>query len=173
MNFTIRRLTRDDGEAYRAIRLEALTNHPEAFAVSPEAFASRSLDDLRAQMDRQAFFGAETDDGELAGIIAYFRDTGERERHRGWLIQVYLKPSMRGTGCAEALIEAAVAHARTEVLQVHLGVGTQNAPAIRLYQKAGFAIYGTDLRALFVNGRYIDEHLMVRFLDKAPGDQND
>lgn len=173
MNFTIRRLTRDDGEAYRAIRLEALTNHPEAFAVSPEAFASRSLDDLRAQMDQMAFFGAETDDGELAGIIAYFRDTGERERHRGWLIQVYLKPSMRGTGCAAALIEAGVAHASTEVLQVHLGVGTQNAPAIRLYQKAGFAIYGTDLRALFVNGRYIDEHLMVRFLDKAPGDQND
>ena len=173
MSYSIRRLTRDDAEAYRAIRLEALINHPESFAASPEAFAERSLDDLREQLDQMAFFGAETDDGELAGIIAYFRDTGEREQHRGWLIQVYLKPSMRGTGCAEALIQAAVEHARTEVLQVHLGVGTHNAPAIRLYQKAGFAIYGTDPRALFVNGRFIDEHLMVRFLDKAPGDQND
>jgi RimJ/RimL family protein N-acetyltransferase len=169
VSYSIRRLTRDDAEAYRAIRLEALTNHPESFGASPEAFGERSLDDLRELLDHMAFFGAETDKAELAGIIAYFRDTGERERHRGWLIQVYLKPSLRGTGCAEALIEAAVEHARTEVLQVHLGVGTHNAPAIRLYQKVGFAIYGTDPRALLVNGRYIDEHLMVRFLDKAPG----
>ena len=29
--------------------------------------------------------------------------------------------------------------------------------------------YGTDPRCLYVNGRYIDEHMMVRFLDKAPG----
>ena len=53
------------------------------------------------------------------------------------------------------------------------GVAVGNTPAIRLYQKAGFEIYGTEPRALFVNGRYIDEHMMVRFLDKAPGKQTD
>jgi RimJ/RimL family protein N-acetyltransferase len=76
---------------------------------------------------------------------------------------------MRGTGAALALMEAAVEHARGEVLQVHLMVGAHNEPATRLYEKAGFTRYGTDPRALYVNGRYIDEHMMVRFLDEAPG----
>ena len=48
--------------------------------------------------------------------------------------------------------------------------GSKNEPAIRLYQKLGFETYGTEPRYLFGNGRYIDEHLMVRFLDKAPGE---
>ena len=101
--------------------------------------------------------------------MAYGRDEGERETHRGWLFQVYTKPSLRGSGASLAMIEAAVAHARTEVIQLHLMVGAHNTPAIRLYQKAGFAIYGTDPRCLYVNGRYIDEHMMVRMLDAAPG----
>ena len=70
-----------------------------------------------------------------------------------------------------ALMEAAVEHARTEVIQVHLMVGAHNAPAIRLYQKAGFTTYGTDPRCLYVNGRYIDEHMMVRFLDRDTAQQ--
>ena len=82
-----------------------------------------------------------------------------------------MQPALRGTGCALELIETAVDQARDEVLQLHLGVGAHNKPAIRLYEKAGFSIYGTEPRSLNVNGRYVDEHLMVRFLDKAPGDK--
>lgn len=169
MSYTIRRLTGDDVDAYRAIRLEALTVSPESYGTSPENFGARSLDSLRTQMDQLAFFGVIDAAGALAGIVAYVRDDGERETHRGWLIQVYVKPAMRGTGAALALMEAAVAHARTEVIQVHLMVGAHNAPAIRLYEKAGFKTYGTDPRCLLVNGRYIDEHMMVRLLDEAPG----
>ncbi|MCR6671097.1 GNAT family N-acetyltransferase [Devosia ginsengisoli] len=171
MTFSIRRLIRDDVHAYRAIRLEALTDHPESYGTSPQSFATRPLAALQTMMDRMAVFGVVTESGELAGIVAYARDDGERETHRGWLLQVYVKPDMRGTGAAVALLEAAVDHARAEVIQLHLMVGAHNAPAIRLYEKAGFKTYGTDPRCLYVNGRYIDEHMMVRFLDKAPGDQ--
>ena len=169
MSHSIRRLTRDDVEAYRAIRLEALTVSPESYGTSPDNFGARSTASLQAQMEQMAFFGVIDAAGELGGIVAYGRDDGERETHRGWLMQVYVKPTLRGTGASLALIEAAVAHARTEVIQLHLMVGAHNAPAIRLYQKAGFTIYGTDPRCLYVNGRYIDEHMMVRFLDEAPG----
>jgi RimJ/RimL family protein N-acetyltransferase len=169
LSYSIRRLTRDDVEAYRAIRLEALTVSPESYGTAPQNFAARTIASLQAQMEQMTFFGVIDGSGDLTGIVAYGRDDGEREAHRGWLMQVYVKPSMRGTGAALALMEAAVEHARTEVIQVHLAVGAHNAPAIRLYEKAGFTTYGTDPRCLLVNGRYIDEHMMVRFLDEAPG----
>jgi len=169
VSYSIRRLTGDDVEAYRAVRFEALTNHPEAYGSSPERFAATATESLIDMLSRMAFFGAVTDAGELAGIVAFGRDEGERERHRGWLFQVYAKPQLRGTGASLAMIEAAVEHARTEVIQIHLMVGAHNTPAIRLYEKAGFKTYGTDPRCLYVNGRYIDEHMMVRFLDEAPG----
>lgn len=173
MSHAIRRLTGDDVDAYRAIRLEALTVSPESYGTSAENFAARSTESLRRQLDTMALFAVAGPAGEPAGIVAYGRDEGERETHRGWLMQVYVKPALRGTGASLALLEAAVEHARSEVIQLHLMVGAHNAPAIRLYQKAGFAIYGTDPRCLYVNGRYIDEHMMVRFLDEAPGKTED
>jgi RimJ/RimL family protein N-acetyltransferase len=168
VSWSIRRLTRKDFDAYRAIRLEALTNHPEAYGSSAESFAARPAQELEDFLSVRALFGVQTEAGELAGIVLYDRDSGERESHRGWLLQVYVKPALRGTGCSLALLETAIAHASSEVLQLHLMVGTHNLPAIRLYEKAGFKIYGTDPRCLFVNGRYIDEHMMVRFLDREP-----
>jgi RimJ/RimL family protein N-acetyltransferase len=169
VSYSIRRLTRDDVDAYRAVRLEALTNHPESYGTSPEAFSARSDKTLIAQLTNLTYFGVIADNGELAGIAAFTIDDGERERHRGWVMQVYVKPVMRGTGAALAMLKAVAEHARGQVIQLHLMVGAHNAPAIRLYEKAGFTTYGTDPRCLLVNGRYIDEHMMVRFLDEAPG----
>jgi len=172
VTFSIRRLGRDDADAYRAIRLEALTSHPDAFASTAENFVRYSLQDLEALLEKVVFFGAIAADGSLAGIMAF--DPGEgREAHRGWLLQVYVQGRLRGTGCAQALLDAIMTYAAGHVLQVHLGVASHNETAIRLYQKAGFEIYGTDHRFQFVNGRYVDEHLMVRFLDKAPGKKTD
>ena len=166
MTFSIRRLTANDVQAYRAIRLEALTNHPEAFASSVDDLVGRSIEDLALMLDHLVFLGAVTPDGQLMGVMGF--DAGiKREAHRGWLIQVYVRPEMRGTGCAAALLDAILSEARRDVLQVHLSVASHNEPAIRLYQKAGFAIYGTDPRFQLVNGRFVDEHLMVRFFDRA------
>nr|WP_282567778.1 MULTISPECIES: GNAT family N-acetyltransferase [unclassified Devosia] len=160
-------MTRQDFDAYLGLRLEALRDHPEAYASSAESFAARPRQEIEDFLSRRAVFGVVTDAEALAGVVVYDRERGERDSHRGWLLQVYVQPALRGTGAALALIEAAVDHARGEVIQLHLMVGTFNQPAIRLYQKAGFTIYGTDPRCLYVNGRFIDEHMMVRFLDRA------
>lgn len=168
MTWTVRRLNHRHFEAYHALRLEALRNHPEAYGTSAESFAARPRQEVEDFLSRRAVFGVMTDGDALAGIVVYDRDEGERASHRGWLLQVYVRPELRGTGAALAMMEAAVEHARSEVIQLHLMVGTYNQPAIRLYEKAGFTLYGTEPRSLCVNGRYIDEHLMVRFLDKAP-----
>lgn len=169
MDWSIRRLTGDDVEAYRATRLEALVNHPESYGTSPQAFSARTDGTLVKQLTDRAYFGVIAGMGDLAGLAAFVVDEGEREGHRGWVMQVYVKPALRGTGAALGLLNAVTEHARDHVIQLHLMVGAHNAPAIRLYEKAGYRIYGTDPRCLYVNGRYIDEHMMVRFLDEAPG----
>ncbi len=169
MSFSIRQLGPGDLTAYRAIRHEALANHPEAFVSSAETFAQKSDADIIQMFDAISVFGAILPDNTLGGIIAFMRDDTPKERHRGWMIQVYVRPDHRGTGLSGALVDHLVANVPEGVKQIHLGVWSENEPAIRLYQKLGFEIYGTEPRYLYVNGRYLDEHLMVRFLDKAPG----
>lgn len=171
MTFSIRQLGSNDAAAYRAIRHEALLNHPEAFLSSAEAFAQKSDADIRQTLEALTVFGAILPDGSIGGMNAFLQNEGQKERHRGWMLQVYVKPEHRGTGMSKALVEHLVDHAMDKVIQIHLGVWAENEPAIRLYKKLGFETYGTEPRYLYVNGRYLDEHLMVRFLDKAPGDQ--
>jgi ribosomal protein S18 acetylase RimI-like enzyme len=169
VRFSIRQLNAQDVAAYRAIRHEALDNHPEAFVSTADELARRSDADMVRTLETMSVFGAVLPDGTLGGINAFLRNEGAKERHRGWMIQVYVRPGHRGSGMGQALVEHLVDHAGHHVLQLHLGVWTDNLPALRLYQRLGFSIYGTEPRYLFVNGRFIDEHLMVRFLDKAPG----
>lgn len=171
MSFSIRRLGPEDADAYRAIRLEALENHPEAFLSSVEGFAQKPMDEIKAALETLAVFAVQLPDGSLGGVAAFLAAEGLKERHRGWLIQVYVKPELRGAGVAETLVNHVIDHAKNHVLQIHLGVWSENLPALKLYQKLGFSIYGTEPRYLFVNGRFVDEHLMVRFLDKAPGEE--
>jgi RimJ/RimL family protein N-acetyltransferase len=162
----IRRLSADDLETYRDIRLDALRDSPDAFGMAYEEAETRSDDEFRDLLSRLAVFGAFIG-GRQVGLVAFARLEGLKHQHRGEMVSMYVRPEGRGQGVGLALITAVLDHARHHVLQLHLGVGAYNLPAIRLYEKAGFVAYGTEPRALFVDGRFIDEHLMVRFLDEG------
>jgi ribosomal protein S18 acetylase RimI-like enzyme len=162
---TLRRLDAGDLASYREIRLEALRDHPTAFGASYEAVAERPDSYFLEGLADMAVFGAFSADGRQIGLAAFMRNGGQKQMHRGDLIQMYVRPEARRTGASLGLVETVFEHARSLVVQLHLGVATENTAAIRLYKKAGFHIYGTEPRSLYVNGRYVDEHLMVRFLE--------
>jgi RimJ/RimL family protein N-acetyltransferase len=160
----VRQLRAADAAAYRELRLEALQNAPTAFGSNYEAESKQTVADFEGWMTRSYIAGAWLD-GELVGSASFYRLDSAKASHRGNIWGVYVRPAARGHGVARALMTEILAFARKEVQQVHLAVVTDNASAHALYERLGFVTYGTEPRALFVDGRYYDEHLMVLRFD--------
>ena len=167
MDHTARQLVAGDETLFRALRLGGLETDPEAFGGSYADEEAWPVERYQRTLENNhvvgVFVGA-----ELAGTAGFYRLTGQMS-HRGHIWGVVVAQAHRGKGVGALVMQTVLDHARQHVKQVHLGVGTYNTPAIALYQKAGFELYGTEPRSLYVNGRYIDEHMMVRFFDEAPG----
>jgi len=167
---TVRRLTEDDAELYRDLRLEGLRNVPTAFGSSYEESERRPLsayaERLRPTEDT-AVFGA-FEQGSLVGSVGLFRESGLKERHKAMLWGMYVTPAARRTGVARQLVSSLIeaAGGMQGVLQVKLAVEGTNAAALALYRSFGFEVYGREPRALLVDGSYYDEDLMVLFLDQ-------
>ena len=60
------------------------------------------------------------------------------------------------------------AFANSEVEQLELGVESNNAGAIRVYENAGFQRFGHLKHFFKDNGKYFDEYLMVLYRDPIP-----
>ena len=101
---------------------------------------------------------------DLVGVAGFQALTRQKERHKGVLWGMYVQPAARGTGAARRLVEAVIAHARSEVELIQLAVVSSNEPAQRLYAAMGFSEYGLEERALKLGEQYFDDVLMVRFL---------
>lgn len=160
---TIRRLTGDDVAAFRDIRLEGLRRHPEAFAASFEAELTEDLAWFADSLARNAVFGA-FHEGALQGVAGFHPQRHEKMKHKGVLWGLYLREAARGSGLAQALIEAVEAHARQEVEVLSVTVVTSNKAARRLYEQLGYVCYGVEPRALRVKGRDYDEALLEKRL---------
>ncbi len=79
---------------------------------------------------------------------------------------MYVAPAHRGEGAGRALLEAAIAHARTldGVRQIQLSVSEATPAARRLYERCGFTTWGTEVAALCHEGRAYTEHHMALHL---------
>jgi GNAT superfamily N-acetyltransferase len=87
-------------------------------------------------------------------------------KHVFWLHAVYLHPDARGRGAGVALLEAALAAARANgATRAALWVNSENAPARRLYERAGFRETGRVPQGITVQGQKMDDVLMTLALD--------
>jgi ribosomal protein S18 acetylase RimI-like enzyme len=166
VTLSVRLLTTDDCDAYRPIRLEGLAAAPTAFGSDHAHELALADADWLGRLSRDNVFGAFSGD-RLVGTAAFFADKLEKMRHRGHLVAVYVRPEARGMGAGRALVDAVIAAARGKVEQIYLSVTVGNDAAQRLYERAGFRIYGTDPRALRIDGQFYDEHLMVLRLEEG------
>jgi RimJ/RimL family protein N-acetyltransferase len=168
---SLRALTPADAPAYRALRLRALAEFPEAFTSSAEEesasttdLAARRLAPREGEVLLGAFVGA-----TLAGTVGLERKPRDKERHKAWLYGMFVAPEHGGRAIGRQLLDAAIAHARAwpGVEQITLSVTRGNERAHRLYDRAGFVTFGVEQRAIKLAGEYLDKEHMVLFLGTA------
>ena len=158
----IRRVTLAEAPAFRALRLEALRDHPADFGSDFGEESARPLSHFVAQLAQNTVIGAFLD-GRLIGIVALEFLRKPKERHRVFLWGVYVRPEGRGRGVAAPLLDAALAVAFARGKQVHLGVRVGNAAAERLYLSRGFQRYGIEPNTGEIDGVSHSDALMVAF----------
>lgn len=73
----------------------------------------------------------------------------------------------QGMGVGSALMTALVDLADNwlNLQRLQLSVYTDNASAVRLYERFSFEIEGTMRRFAYRNGEYVDAHMMARLKD--------
>jgi len=160
-----RPLAPSDAAAFRDLRLEALSTHPEAFGSSYEEETPLSLDTIRSRIPASgpnAIYGAFSGDRlvGMAGFAAYDRP---KAAHKGVMWGVYVQPDWRGRGLARELVRRVIDHASQHVIVLEAAVGLANESARRTYHALGFRPYGIERKALRVGDVFHDEELL--FID--------
>ena len=167
----VRILTEADGEAFWNIRLRALRDDPESFGSSYEEILERGIAGATQSLRKRdtspddATFGA-FEGGTLVGIAGFRREEEVKKRHKGVIWGMYVPREMRGKGIGKALLQAAIAHAKTlpQLEQINLSVVLTSREARQLFISLGFEPYGLERHALKLHDRYFDHELMTLHL---------
>ena len=159
-----KRLAPTDAEAYRAMRLEALKQSPEAFGSTGKERICRNVEQFTASLtdDPDRFILGAYLDEMLIGLVSLYRHGGKKMAHKGNINQMYIAPSARGQGLSQLLIEDLIRRilALGDVASLILTVVVGNAAARALCLSLGFVVCGCEFRALNQGDQYYDEELM-------------
>ena len=165
---TIRPAKEEDVQAYRDLRLQALRNHPEAFAMDyaanlakPMTYWIEQLNSISPDLAKIIYFAVHNEG--LVGMCGISRRNSPKIQHNASFWGVYVQPDWRGVHIAEELITACIDWARIQAVKtVKIAVVTTNTVAIRCYTRCGFKVYGIEPQALYYNDAFYDELLMAR-----------
>ncbi|ALK95028.1 hypothetical protein AB595_26235 [Massilia sp. WF1] len=147
--FRIRRFAPQEWPAYRALRLRSLVDAPNAFGSSYAAEEAWAQELWMARLTAAQVSGRDcplvaestAPDAILLGLVWAKCDAADAGIVN--LFQMWVAPETRGRGVAAALLDEAVAWARTiGAHTVQLGVVCDNQPAIQLYVRKGFRKVG-------------------------------
>ncbi|MEJ6850381.1 GNAT family N-acetyltransferase [Sinorhizobium fredii] len=156
----IRRLSVEDVDVFRRIRLEALSYEPLSFASVFDDWVHLSDREWRQHLDQAVFVAFLS--GQPVGMMGLRFARARKMAHRATLVSVYVRKGERGRGIAADLLHEIAEHARDHgVLQLELAVNAENSAAIRFYQQQGFVEVGRVPNGFLGHDIENDELIMV------------
>ena len=143
---SVRRFTPAEWPIYKALRLQSLEDSPNAFGSTLELELERTDATWAERLQNAAFSGhdcallAEVE-GAPSGLIWAKFDANDPGTVN--IFQMWVAPRIRGRGVGEALLRAAIHWAKQYGARfAKLGATCGDTPAVRLYQRVGFAEFG-------------------------------
>ena len=137
----IEKLCAEQWRRYRAIRLRALADAPDAFARSLSEEETFLEEDWRKRLSSRGNTFIANIDGQDIGVATGAACKGRAES--AGLYGMWVAPEGRRQGIGLSLVMAVIKWARsTGYDQLVLDVSENNSPAIKLYKKAGFKPLG-------------------------------
>ena len=174
MDIEIRPLTSRDAAEFQALRLRGLRESPEAFGSSYDEEVSRPLTVVAERLDAarsptgRIVMGAFAS-GQLVGVVGCMQEARTKTRHKAVVWGMYVAPEARGRGIGRALLDRAVAEARSwpNVARIVLSVVDRASAARHLYRSAGFKPYAREVDAFRQDGHRDDlEMLAFELIDR-------
>ena len=120
----------------------------------------------RVRASDNALFVLAECDGEIVGAVSFQGGNRRRTRHVGEF-GISVARAFWSAGVGRALLEALLAWAAAGgvVRKINLRVRADNARAIALYERYGFAVEGRTTRDLLLDGEFHDARSMGREID--------
>jgi GNAT superfamily N-acetyltransferase len=139
---SVRRAVLGDEPILREVRLQALSDAPDAFGSTYERELTRTTADWQRWMSPGVTFILYDPVG-ARGIVAGMRD--ETDPAVVHLMAMWVHPKIRGSGGGDQLVTAVIAWARSEGAKlVRRRVIQGNDRARRFYERMGFCITGQE-----------------------------
>ncbi len=140
---TVRRANPGDEAIVRGLRVQALSDSPDAFDSTLERELARTPQEWRRWLTHGATFLLDRPGGPMGIAAGVPHDT---EPAAVFLMSMWVHPALRGTGAADELVAAVLSWARAEgIAEVWLHVGSRNERARRLYERNGSRATGRKL----------------------------
>jgi ribosomal protein S18 acetylase RimI-like enzyme len=124
----------DDWQRWKALRLQALADAPDAFSSTYASWKNAAEARWRARLRDVAFNVVAVEDGVFVGMISGVDEDPVE------LISLWVAPAVRGKGAGDALVRAVLDWAAPRATR--LNVYPDNAHAIALYRRHGFVERG-------------------------------
>ncbi|WP_299484305.1 GNAT family N-acetyltransferase [uncultured Roseibium sp.] len=161
MAFKYRRLDAEHAAQWQALRLEGARDFPLGFLVTLEETEATSLERAGQILGAGAQRGIFEQD-ELVGFCGFRRTLLQRMRHRAEVGPFFVTSGYQGTDAASQMMSGVIEEARSKgVEQLELFVDTQNARAIRFYERLGFERAATYRDSVRIDGVSHDDYFMT------------
>lgn len=169
--FELSEATQQDSSAIKNLMLKALQTDPTAFSTDYSDYANNSaiwwqnyLFNYLVKINAKMLIAK--DDDKLVAMIGVLFDSKNRRKHVASIVWFYVSPDARGAGLGNLLFSSLIKDIVSNpiIKKISLLVNTTQIEAIEIYKRYGFSVAGTLKNELLVNGEYIDEYVMEKYL---------